>query len=323
MECIENCMKTNLKMSKNVLIQTLVLLIISTSCSLPKTTYQYTNKTEIKTHYGPEDFVIDSIPENPRLLIVCDDRRNPEVQGEVWQMDLKTEQSSQMKIRFKEEHHNFKPHGTHQFGSFLYVVNHISKKEEEIIRFTISGDELIENKIYKTGFIGSANDVFVVGEDEFYYTDYQTFGGSLIHYKNGVYTKVSKHYMMPNGLEVVGKDIYLTTTLGGKVYKIDGDTFKKKKVAKIKGGDNFMRVGDVLYITSHQKFGKFKAHYKDAETNAPSVLYAYNMVTKELEVVYSNDGSEINTCSTGIIFNDKIYLGQVFQNYILVKDLKD
>ncbi len=315
-------MKINLKMFKNVLISTLVLLIISTSCSLPKTTYQYVNKTEIKTHFGPEDFVIDSLPDSPRLLIVCDDRRHPEVQGEVWQMDLKTEVASKMNLRFKEKQHHFKPHGTHQFDKYLFVVNHKGKNEEEIIRFIITPDELIEDKVYQEGFLGSANDVFVVGEDEFYYTDYQTFGGGLVHYKKGIYTKVSKHFMMPNGIEIVGKDIYLTTTLGGKVYKIDRATFKKQKVAKIKGGDNFMRVENVLYIASHQKFAKFKAHYKRESKNAPSVLYAYDMTTQELKVVYANDGSEINACSTGVILKNKIYLAQVFQDYIWIANLK-
>ncbi|NPA37912.1 MAG: hypothetical protein GXO47_13805 [Chlorobi bacterium] len=274
---------------------------------------------KVSTGSGPEDLAIDTL--NNRILISCDNRRNNHMQGEIWMYD--TQAGKARKLLFETPlGFNFHPHGIFMYTengvSYLYVINHIYKDKSEIDRFIVREQNLkLDKRI--TDITGKPNDLVVTGKDEFYYTDYKMTGGSIIRYSNGQEQKVVKGLKMPNGIILLNDTLYFTTTLNGRLYKTSIASFEKQTVCKLKGGDNIMLCGDDCFlIASHQSFGKFRKHAKHPGVISPSLVYRVNRHTGKKEVIFSDDGSTISAVSTALIYKNTLYLGQVFDGFILV-----
>jgi hypothetical protein len=47
------------------------------------------------------------------------------------------------------------------------------------------------------------------------------------------------------------------------------------------------------------------------------MIYAINPYTKSKRVIYYNKGEEISAASTAIIYRDKLYICQIFDNFVL------
>ena len=288
-------------------------------CSISVTNGFATGDTiKIVTGYGPEDLVIDTL--NERLLISCDNRRNNAMQGEIWMYDI--QKGTARKLLFETPlNFDFHPHGIFLLSGngkpYLYVINHIYKDQSEIDRFLVLKDKLKLDKRY-TDITGKPNDLFVLSKEEFYYTDYKMFGGSIVHFANGTETKVIKNLKMPNGIFIENDTIYFTATLNGKLYKASLNDFKKQTVCKLKGGDNIMQAPDGSFlIASHQKFGKFMKHAKDPAKISPSLVYKVDPETGNKEVIFKDDGNKIPAVSTAVLFKNTLYFGQVFDGFIL------
>jgi hypothetical protein len=77
-------------------------------------------------------------------------------------------------------------------------------------------------------------------------------------------------------------------------------------------------------IASHQKFGKFMKHAKYPSKFSPSLVYMVDPQTGEKDVVFADDGRVISAVSTAVLYNGTLYLGQVFDGFVLViKGLND
>ncbi len=300
------------KVLRKVTVLLLVLNVFSSN--------SYSSDTlKVVTGNGPEDMMIDTA--HNRILISCDNRRNNAIQGGIWMYDIRKE--STRKLLFETPlNFDFHPHGIFLLSSggksYLYVINHIYKDQSEIDRFLVLDDKLKLDKRY-SDITGKPNDLFVISKDEFYYTDYRMFGGSVVHYSDSTETKVIKNIKMPNGIIMADDTLYFTSTLGGKLYKASVKDYKKRVVCKLKGGDNIMKAPDGRFlIASHQKFGKFMKHAKDPSRKSPSLVYLVNPGTGKKDVVFSDDGNLISTVSTAIVYNNSLCLGQVFDDFILI-----
>lgn len=303
------------------------IIFVSSCASLPESTVNHSSYNIISSGAGPEDVLVDTTTREPRLLISCDERREEGIQGSIWQYDFHTKASKELQVLFPTTDYFFHPHGfsilSKKGKTYLFVINHKFKKEEEIIRFRIYKDSLVFEKSFKDGFIGEPNDLFAVDIDEFYYSDYKPVGGSLVHVKGDEFKKVVKGLAMPNGVHVLDSMnkpvVYVSTTLSHKVFKCEEENgkWKKQKLTRVKGADNFELYNDSLLVTSHSRFGKFMKHAKHKEKLSPSIVYLMHPETGEKRVVFSDKGSKISACSTGVVYNGKLYLGQVFESFIL------
>lgn len=319
MEPIGNYMNINWsQMTKFLLI--ICCFSMFGCASLPKQTATLINEKKIEVGPGPEDFQLDET--NDRLLIACDERRVSYGLGEIWEVDIATQKSSRLEVVFKDNNTIFHPHGMSIIDDYLFVISHKSKNIEEFFRFKIFKDSVVQDTIFSKGIIGVGNDILAISKDEFYYSDFKMFGGSIVHYKDEKYSKFSKGYKYPNGLIMLENKMYVTTSLSNKLYKVDMGTGKKNKVLKLKGGDNLSSDGEKLYTASHSKMLKFIKHTKSSENISPTIIYSIDPKTLNKEVLFSNDGSKISAGSTGFVYADKLYIGQVFENYIWVGDLK-
>lgn len=282
--------------------------------------------TKIKVGPGPEDFVLDTFNTNERLIISCDERRDKDktVQGDIWEYDLNTEKAKKLIRKNEPDSLDFNPHGIHLIRendtSYLFVVNHYDKKSE-IIRYELNQNELVFQKRFD--YNSSINSVFGVNKGIFYITNDLKFKGAIVLYKNGEYKKLDKHIKYPNGIFIKDSTLYLTTTLSNKVYqyKVNQDYTlgKNKKVTKVKGADNIRFYNEWLITTSHYKFLKFINHFKDEKKHSPSLVYAINTTTGEKKELFNNKGDIISAASGALIYKGNLYIGQVFQEFILKK----
>ncbi|CAG5079978.1 hypothetical protein CRYO30217_01139 [Parvicella tangerina] len=297
----------------------IVILVLLVSCaSLPEVVegVEIAQYHKVNVGWGPEDFELDqsNAVDYPRLLVACDERREGKMQGEIWEVDLTDFQSRKLEVVFKDST-NFHPHGVSAYQDYLFVISH-NDKQEEFYRFRIEGDRLYEDTVFTEGIIGHGNDIFAVGEQEFYYSDFKFFGGSVVRYFEGEWEKVIRHMKYPNGVYILGDALYVTTTLQNKVFAYDHEVETKEKIAKVKGGDNLSYDGTYLYTTSHPRFGKFIKHYKDADKISPSVVYRIGINGNE--VIYSNSGEEISAASVAWRYEDYLIIGQVFDDFLWV-----
>ncbi|PCH95386.1 MAG: hypothetical protein COB85_04605 [Bacteroidetes bacterium] len=257
---------------------------------------QTANKSQILVGGGPEDMVLDTIA-NKRILISCSERRDENTfDSGIWEYDFSLGKARKLELTFKEDR-RFAPHGIsllHADGqSYLFVINHVSKKESEVIRFRITPDTLFEEVSFKNKCISHPNDLYAVGRDHFYFSNDNLFGGSLARYKEGTCTIISKGYSYANGIHVIGKVIYLSTTMGNRVYKLverEGKTkYKKENLYKISGGDNFtITKRKTLLVTAHPKILKFIKHAKKKENKSPSMVYELDLKEGTSKVVYQD-----------------------------------
>lgn len=313
----------SIKMKANILGIACCVFLFSCA-TLPEVAddVKITEHQKIEVGYGPEDFELDQSEsvDYPRLLVACDERREGETQGEIWEVDLTDFMSRKLEIIFKDSVVNFHPHGVSAYGDYFFVISHNGKKEE-FYRFRIEGDRLYEDTVFTEGIIGHGNDLSVVGENEFYYSDFKMFGGSIVHYKNGKYEKIVKHLKYPNGVYAMDATLYITTTLQNDVLAYLMTEKASERIGKIKGGDNLTYDGVNLYTTSHPKNMKFIKHYKDSTKISPSVVYEISL--KENKVIYSNAGDQISAASAAWRYEDYLIIGQVFDNFLWVGKIEE
>lgn len=308
-------------MNYKISVLFIILFCISPSINAinPTNNKSFTEFNRINVGGGSEDFALDTVVGN-RLLISCDKRREKNLQGSIWAYDLNSTRAQLFPFK-SPLGFDFHPHGVSLVSTseatYLFVINHRTKDATEIDRFIIKNKQLVLDHRFKD-IIGTPNDLFSISKDEFYYSDYKTIGGSIIHY-NGEYKKIVKHLNYPNGVYIENNTLFYSTTVNGHMYKLDLNTNKKHKLSKIKGADNVMEHSkNELLVTSHPRFIKFIKHYKKSSNKSPSAVYKVNKNNKEKELLFYDDGSIISATSTALFYKNKLYLGQVFDSFILM-----
>ena len=269
---------------------------------------------------GPEDFALDTV-KGDRLIISCDDRREKVNNGSIWVYNI-NEKTSYSLYAPKQNEFVFHPHGIHllkfEGDLYLFVINHSGDKKSEIDRFIVYEDSMILDKRFEE-IIGSPNDIFAITPDEFFYSDYKMNGGSIIQYKNNTLTKLVKHLRMPNGIYIQSNDLYFATTLNGHLYKYNMVGKKKRKVSKVKGGDNLMAYSESeLLLASHPNFIKFTEHVINGEKLAPTLIYKVNINTNQKQILYAEKGENISAASTALFYENQLFLGQIFEPFLLI-----
>lgn len=268
---------------------------------------------------GPEDLQIDSV--NQRLIIACAEHDDDHKSGSIWSYYFIQEKLHEFEITPTLPFH-FQPHGVdliHKNDTvFLFVINHRTKKESEIDRFIIADSSLVLDKRFKN-IIGSPNDLIVLGMNEFVYSDYHFFNGGLVHYSNDEPKVILGGLHMPNGLCLIDSTIYFATTVFGKLYSSDLTSGKKEKILRLKGADNITVVGDgSILVATHPNFTRFSLHAINNHRRSPSLVYNVNLKTEKATKIFFDNGGLISAASTALLFDKKLYLGQIFNDYFLV-----
>lgn len=307
---------------------------------------------KITVGYGPEDMAIDTTTGVSRMIVSCTNRRVKNEVGGFYQIDLDGHSSSPMTIIPKDL--QIFPHGIDialiDDVPYLYAISHQDVEndtEHKIFRFIISGDTLWQDEdfILEDTILTGPNDIDVLDDGSFYVSNpmpsnksYESAkailgfkDGTVIHYDgNGNWDPVLKDMCYPNGVWVNEKARQLVVANGGcqtvERYQIEnGKVIESSMVSTgqnnidIPVGDNLLMDNyGTLWIAAHPCPTKFVKHIKKSENKSPMQIFAIDPSTMKTQLVVQNNGELISAASTAIRIDDRLYISQVFDPFVLV-----
>jgi hypothetical protein len=302
----------------------LVLGLFLLACvRIPQATRTYTNGEKIQVAPGPEDIQLYRYPDSTQVLLIsCDDRRNKQTFGSIWSMDVELQEVKPFMLKFIHPPSSFHPHGISAVDSFLFVIDHFEDYKKSCIRrFVIRKDTLLEDTVFFEGIIGFPNDMVALSRDHFLYADYSR-KGAVVRFENGIFYRITPSIRKANGVDSVSIDGFpfgiVSATYGKKIYIFDTQSGQRKKYFKVKGGDNFTYSDGKLLVASHLRFGKFIRHAKNSKRKSPTVIYELDILNKKKYPIFVDDGKKISGASVAIWVNGKLYIGQIFDDFIWV-----
>lgn len=304
-------------------------------------TFAASAQTPIKllpTGYGPEDMVIDSMSNPPRLLISCASRRTEYPKyGEIESMDPAKGTRQIIKRIGEPAGLVFRPHGISLVKAgeiqYLYVISHNDAKgEHPVLRYQIDDDTLVfveeltsrllvspnALQAYPDGSVVVCNDAAVRGDLK--ETIFRQKKGNILFYDGrGNWSIMANKIGMPAGLAGIGKNIYVSATTENKLYSFelnDGQLKNKSLLAEVTGPDNIRFHDGKLLTTSHSKSMKFVAHVKNRNHKSPSLVLSIDTQTGKSTRLFYDNGKIISAASVALIFNHQLIIGQIFEPFI-------
>ena len=291
---------------------------------------------------GPEDFVY--LEKEGIFLISSHNRRDLESLGEIYSYNPETNQVQIIKRTNEPENFSFRPHGIDYRKPYLFVILHgntMDTKWHAVALYEYKNNELIFKKSFQHELIQSPNDLITISENEFFITNdmkkrgsyYELFKTLFLGLNDGslAYCNIEKNTCeivykglgFPNSLSVVNDRLFVSTTLENKIYefRIEKDNSVrvtlKKQIAEIAGADNIIYYNNKLYITSHPSIMKFMQHSSNAEKYSPSLAYEIDPNTYQTVSIFEDSGKKISAASVIIKLNNELFIGQVFNPYLL------
>lgn len=344
---------------KNIRFIILIVIVFSLcllSCNIRKPLPDYDKKRNcypIEIGDGPEDFVLDRWHTVPRLLISSHERREPARYGDIYSFDLDTGYSEKMtRTGEPDKLASFKPHGMdirHADGkTFLYVILHDpynkSVRDEngiaiyQVLDRKLNFIEMLED----ITFLWSPNDISVLESGEIYASnDYRSEFDIYLRKKTSEiayysvqekkWSAVARDISFANGILAMPDRVYVAATRSDRLIeyprKSNGSLGKGKVLLEMKGLDNIMPFGKRLVVAAHFNDWAFFWHHKDSKNLSPSVVFLIDPDSsapdETKKVIYADEGGQISAASTAFIYENKLYISQVFESKILVCDAVD
>jgi arylesterase/paraoxonase len=304
---------------------------------------------------GPEDITIDM--HTGLAFISADDRRTNmkspgAVEGAIFLLDLNDSITSMRNIT-PSGLDDFHPHGISLWREsdgrlFLLAINHRQKNGAHVVeRFEWRNDSLVYlETIADPLLMTSPNDLVAVGERSFYVTNdhYYTERGKLsrtmedylqrsiayVNYYDGVtFRKVAEGIAYPNGIAVSPDQsrIFVASSTGRKVLIYNRDktsgALQLHKAMNVGTGPDNIETDESgsLWIACHPQLLNFAAHAKDPARFSPSQVIRLVPAGPNdylMEEIFLNDGTSYSGSSVAAVYKNKMLIGSVFENYVLL-----
>lgn len=312
-----------------------------------------TQKLEVGS--GPEDLAMDMSMGYPRIIVSCAERRQgkPETGGFY---GINPADNTTFEFTIIPTNFTVHPHGidivTIDSIPYLYAISHDKKRESwqhSVVRFVIQNDSLLADtqNIMMDELMNVPNDLDVLEDGSFYASNsvpnmnpnegtkaiLGIGNGSVVHYDGmGNWQIVLDNMCYPNGVWVNQKEGYLLVANGGcqevARYKIkDGQVDAEDKHStkahdvNIPIGDNLLMDNEgVLWTVAHPCPLKFLAHAKDAKEKSPMQVFGIDPMTLKTTMPFQNNGDLISAASTVLHYENRLYIAQVFDPFILIVD---
>jgi len=310
------------------------------------------NTQRIAVSAGPEDMAIDASTGQTRIIVSCAPRRDRQKNGGFYQIDPETNAASPLEI--SPSNMTIHPHGidvvTINNIPYLYAISHDEidgEMRHRIFRFKIDSNSLVLDQpfLLEHELMTGPNDLDVLEDGSLYVSNPMPANdpngstksilgvknGNVLHYDGkGNWEKVLDKMCYPNGVWVNQEKNYLVVANGGcqevarfaikngKVDQSDKLSTKSHQI-NIPIGDNLMMDNQgVLWTTSHPCPLKFLDHLKDSNNPSPSQVFAMDPMTMKSNLVFQTNGELISSASTALRIDNRLYLSQVFDPFVLV-----
>jgi len=298
----------------------------------------------IETGPGPEDLIIDTLTSYPRLLIATSSRRDQMKQyGEIEELRIDNLNHRIMERRDEPTGMSIGPHGIYlarlSTGVYLYVISHDKKnKHHAIIRYMVFEDYLQFDSVYEHPLLTSPNALTVFDDGSFLVCNDAAQHGNkmeqilrlkkakIVFYDGkGNYSIAAEKLGMPAGMNQRNHHVYVSCATENKIYKFrfeNGQLLNKELLCKVKGPDNIRFNGSNILVACHLKMLKFLGHLNNAKNPSPTNIFSINTETGSKKLVYSDTGINISAGSVAIEFDNKLFIGQIFENFLVKTSIK-
>ncbi|PQB09055.1 hypothetical protein BST83_01555 [Polaribacter filamentus] len=265
--------------------------------------------------------------------------------GGLYFIDLKTDSYKPILLtqEFKKP---FAPHGISIFQkenvTTIAAINH-TDKGEFIEIFTLVDTQLTHRKTLKNEQIFSPNDIVLLDENRFYFTndhkykngiqrlseDYLGLSISNVIYFDGKnYTEVANGIAYANGINLDAKRNLVFVASPRKflikVYQKNEDntlTFIEDIDCKT-GVDNIeFDENNDLWVGAHPNLLHFASYAKGDKKTSPSEIIKIKYTKKDdykIEQIYMDDGSKMSASTVAAPFGNTILAGSVMDTHFLV-----
>ncbi len=343
-----------LKRKHFVLLSIILLVIIYVNHIFVSTGYFRTieNKFEGKilkkiNLVGAEDIMVSRI-DSFAIISSTDRGKFPNEEQEVGGLYLINLRSLGFKTIHLTKHFDrpFAPHGISMYKKdsiyTIAAINH-TKEGEFIEIFKMIEDQFTHHKRIKNQLIYSPNDLVLLDEDRFYFTndhkykegfgklaeDYLGLAISNVVYFDGKnFSEVADGIAYANGINYdKNRNLLFVASPRGfllKVYKTNdnGSLTFVEDIDCGTGIDNieFDKEGSI-WIGSHPSLLTFASYAKGKKEKSPSeiIKIAYNKKGDyKIEQIYMEDGSEMSASTVATTFGNLIFAGNVMDQHFLI-----
>ncbi|MFH0755900.1 MAG: hypothetical protein V2B15_01260 [Bacteroidota bacterium] len=294
---------------------------------------------------GPEDMVLDSLQGLPRLLISCTGRRElQQPYGEIESLDLVTGRRKVLSRQNEPAGLKFRPHGIFLDDSLLYVISHEEEPDHHpILIYRVSGDTLEFMEWIQTPAQHSPNALVAGPGGEIYFVNDSGKRGSLaekilklrraslVRLTRGTDNQwesqiIASNLGYPAGINRIGNQIYAGDAILHRIHIFNitsQGVVPGSPIRGLKGNDNIRIHNGRILTPGHINALRFIRHAKDPRKLSPVEVFLADPQTGDVRSIYMTDGSEISAGSTAILFDGYLYIGQVFDPYILKIKMED
>ncbi|RFS14058.1 strictosidine synthase family protein [Emticicia sp. C21] len=329
-----------------ILIIAFVLKIVWNSGFFTKIEPHFAGKvTEIMGFSGAEDITIDKA--TGLALISSSTFTENAPNGGIYVLNLKEDEPKPVKLTQNLPFNDFHPHGislyqTPDGAKLLFVVNHHRNLNTSIEIFQFTDSTLIHKETITHELFISPNDIVGVGERQFYLTNdhdekksswrskkdlLQIPMGNVCYFDGSKASIKADGFLYANGINISqdGKKLFVAATTGKKIKVFERDiasgSLKENSEIAVNGADNIEldESGD-LWVGCHPKLLAFLAHSKDHSKLSPSEVVKISFENEKpmVESIYLNDGNPLSGSSVGAVWRNKMLIGSVFGDKVLL-----
>lgn len=296
----------------------------------------------IETGPGPSDLLVQHENGQARLLISSHDRRHFSRGGEIQTYNPASGQLNTLTRVGEPKGFRLRPHGmdlVQRDGHWLlYVISHdrdLISDQHAVVIYELSNNTLKFLRLLRNPLLSAADDLAVADNDDIYVTNERETGSSIVEliflerkatlvlYRPSVgWRKVAGELAFANDVLLQGNTVWVSQTLGEGLMRYprqaDGSLGAGEKVTNLSriNGLREARNGHLL-ATQHASLIRLGLHWQRASSSAPSAVLDINPQNGNSTVLFQDDGSHIGAVSSALQLDNRLFLGQLFDPYIL------
>ena len=294
--------------------------------------------------YGPEDLALDTSNGRPRLIVSSHDRRHPNSLGKIFQVNLETNLVTELDREDEPKllGNDFRPHGINlqriDNETYLYVVVHGKRgwfsQAQWIVRYFVREDHLKYDEQFgmkeDTTLLTRPNDVQGIGRDSFYVTNLSSSAidpiiywhtAPALHFADNQWATVEPFKGNGNGIIVINDQVLIADDRTDQIIAIplSGLPSEPHIFASISVPDNInYGPDDDILIASHDSGVKLALHGLLRTQSGGSIVRAKLTGNPPLiHKLFMTDGAPLSTPSSAVYHHGTLYVGQVYDPFIL------